>query len=425
MSASAILKKAFPLIPTHGFTRTCIAEASALSDTAITALFGRDEEAERVLVSAWLKEGVESIGGGAEPPTSPPPPAAFHAQLKGSLGRRLKYNEPVLKHLPEAFAVLGTQTTVIPYDPRPAFEHAFRIADEALQVSGDTSLGPQWYARRTAVALAYSAAALLTLLHTMFKSILLAFALSATVFASPLALLEARDGKGSQTSLTLDKSQIGANIAKNGQAGGNNEAGQVASATSKNNFINFCATTDKPITNGQQVADGSCNPIIMGVIVGKNKMPSATFQSPKNLATITPNKDFTVKLAIKNMQTGAFVNPQTNYFGAPQQVNDNGVVIGHSHVVIQAINGLDDTAVLDNQKFAFFKGLNAKAENGILSATVTGGLPTGTYRMCTINTAANHQPVLVGVAQHGSLDACSYFTVKSGGNNNNGKNGKD
>lgn len=257
----------------------------------------------------------------------------------------------------------------------------------------------------------------------MFKSALVfALALSASVFASPLGSLETRDGNGSQTSLTLDKSQIGANIAKNGLGGGNNEAGQAASLTSKNNFINFCATTNKPITNGQQIADGSCNPIIMGVIAGKTKMPSATFQSPKNLDTIAPNQDFTVKLAIKNMQTGAFVNPQTNYFGAPQQVNGNGQVIGHSHIVIQKINGLSDTAVLDAQQFAFFKGLNAKAVNGVLTADVTGGLPTGTYRMCTINTAANHQPVLVAVAQHGSLDTCSYFTVKNGGNNNNNNN---
>lgn len=258
----------------------------------------------------------------------------------------------------------------------------------------------------------------------MFKSaIFFALALSASVFASPIELLAARDGSGSQTSLTLDKSQIGANIAKNGLAGGNNEAGQVASLTSKNNFINFCATVDVPITNGLQTADGSCNPIIMGVIAGKTKMPSATFTSPKNLDTIAPNKDFTVKVAIKNIQTGAFVNPNTNYFGAPQQTNGNGQVIGHSHVVIQAINGLSDTAVLDSQKFAFFKGLNAKAVNGVLSTTVTGGLPPGTYRMCTINTAANHQPILVAVAQHGSLDTCNYFTVKGG--NNGGKNGNN
>ncbi|KAG8990722.1 hypothetical protein FRB90_001640 [Tulasnella sp. 427] len=263
----------------------------------------------------------------------------------------------------------------------------------------------------------------------MFKSaIVFALALSATVFASPVQLLEPRDGNGSQTSLTLDKSQIGSNIAKNGLAGGNNEAGQVASLTSKNNFINFCATVDVPITNAPQRGNQHAHVFFLvysavanrGVIAGKTKMPSATFQSPKNLDTIAANKDFTVKLAIKNMQTGAFVNPQTNYFGAPQQVNDNGQVIGHSHITIQKINGLSDTAVLDAQKFAFFKGLNAKASGGVLSTVVTGGLPAGTYRMCTINTASNHQPVLVAVAQHGSLDACAYFTVKNGGNG--GKN---
>ncbi|KAH9915225.1 uncharacterized protein B0H18DRAFT_886113, partial [Fomitopsis serialis] len=31
-------------------------------------------------------------------------------------------------------------------------------------------------------------------------------------------------------------------------------------------------------------------------------------------------------------------------------------------------------------------------------------LPKGTYRMASINAAANHQAVLVAVAQHGSLD---------------------
>ncbi|KAG8954385.1 hypothetical protein FRC04_011711 [Tulasnella sp. 424] len=276
----------------------------------------------------------------------------------------------------------------------------------------------------------------------MFKStIFFALALSASVFASPIEFLEARAGSGSQTSLTLDKSQVGANIAKNGLAGGNNEAGQVASLTSKNNFINFCATVDKPITNGLQTADGSCNPIIIRhvhlaecVLLKPLNIPVLEASAAdsfhvfilnlsENLDTIAPNKDFTVKVAIKNIQTGAFVNPNTNYFGAPQQTNDNGQVIGHSHVVIQAINGLSDTAVLDSQKFAFFKGLNAKAVNGVLSTTVTGGLPSGTYRMCTINTAANHQPILVAVAQHGSLDTCNYFTVKGG--NNGGKNGNN
>jgi len=62
--------------------------------------------------------------------------------------------------------------------------------------------------------------------------------------------------------------------------------------------------------------------------------------------------------------------------------------------------------------FAFFKGLNDVAANGTLSAEVTGGLPAGVYRLASINAAANHQPVLVAVAQHGTLDDMVYFTVE-------------
>ena len=41
---------------------------------------------------------------------------------------------------------------------------------------------------------------------------------------------------------------------------------------------------------------------------------------------------------------------------------------------------------------------------------MTGGLGVGTYRMATINSAANHQPVLVAVAQHASLDDMIYVS---------------
>lgn len=48
------------------------------------------------------------------------------------------------------------------------------------------------------------------------------------------------------------------------------------------------------------------------------------------------------------------------------------------------------------------------AQNGVLTADVTAGLPAGTYRLASINTAANHQPALVAVAQHGALDDMVY-----------------
>jgi len=113
------------------------------------------------------------------------------------------------------------------------------------------------------------------------------------------------------------------------------------------------------------------------------------------------------------MQTGFFVNPNTNYFAAPQQLNGQGQIQGHSHVVIEQLDSLSSTTPLDPTKFAFFKGLNEAAQNGILSTTVQGGLPEGVYRIASINTASNHQPLLVPIAQHGSLDDAIYVRLCS------------
>ncbi|KAG9018117.1 hypothetical protein FRB90_012205 [Tulasnella sp. 427] len=218
------------------------------------------------------------------------------------------------------------------------------------------------------------------------------------------------NGGNLQTSLQLDPSLIGANLAQTGQSG-TPEAGQVPSLTSTNNYINFCASVNQPITNGLQQAGGSCNPVPMGQIPAKTSVPSCKFVFPKNGQTIPANKDFTVSLAVKGFITGNFVNPNTNYFSAPQQLK-NGQIIGHGHAVIEKLTSLDQTTPTDPNVFAFFKGLNAAAVNGVLTATVTGGLPAGFYKVSSINTAANHQPVIGPVAQHGSFDDVSYFTVQ-------------
>ncbi|GAA5959753.1 hypothetical protein JCM3765_000090 [Sporobolomyces pararoseus] len=225
-----------------------------------------------------------------------------------------------------------------------------------------------------------------------------------------------------QKSLCLVANQVSTGAQQDGQD--NPEPNQVASATSVNNFINFCLTrSDLPLTNGNQVKTGSCNGIVMGVIAAQAKMPSAKFVNPANLDTIPPNKDFTIQMKINNLVTGNFVNAQKNYFSAPQNTDDSGTIIGHSHVVIEEIGSLTSTDVTNPQVFAFFKGLNAPASNGVLSTDVTGGLPAGVYKMSSINTAANHQPALVGVAQHGSLDDAVYFTVSDNNNNNNNNGG--
>ncbi|KAK0198114.1 hypothetical protein F5146DRAFT_948522 [Armillaria mellea] len=226
-----------------------------------------------------------------------------------------------------------------------------------------------------------------------------------------------------QTSLTLDPKVIGSGFAQDG-----NETpvdGQSASLTTTNNFINFCLTVNAPITNGQQIQSGSCNPIPIGAIPSTDNMPSAKFQVPANGDTLQQNTAFTVTMAIQNMQTGTFVNAETNYFSAPQQLNGQGQIIGHTHVVIEDLDSLTQTTPTNPKNFAFFKGINGAAQGGVVTADVTNGLPAGAYRICSINSSSNHQPVIVPIAQHGSLDDCSYFTVTAngqaaGGNNNNG-----
>jgi transcription initiation factor TFIID subunit 15 len=66
---------------------------------------------------------------------------------------------------------------------------------------------------------------------------------------------------------------------------------------------------------------------------------------------------------------------------------------------------------LDATTFVFFKGVDNAEEDGKLSVAVTGGLPAGLYRVCTMSSASNHQSVLMPVAQRGAQDDCTKFSV--------------
>ena len=190
------------------------------------------------------------------------------------------------------------------------------------------------------------------------------------------------------------------------------EPGTVASATSGNNFINFCK--GQVLTNGTQIPTGSCNGIVMGMVVSKEKQPAIRIQKPKNGDTVEANKNFTFTLLAQNMALGSFTNATGTYFSAPRQLDDNGIYKGHSHCVIQQTQSLTSTETLDPTKFAFFQGMNAAPESdGTLSITVTGGLPPGTYRVCTITTASNHQQLDGPVAQRGQFDDCCMVSCPS------------
>ncbi|PPQ87239.1 hypothetical protein CVT25_004089 [Psilocybe cyanescens] len=228
--------------------------------------------------------------------------------------------------------------------------------------------------------------------------------------ASTAATAAGNTGGDAQTSTTLDPKVIASGFANNGQDVP--EAGQVASLTSTNNFINFCLTVPNlPITNGLQITTGSCNPAPMGIIPSSDNMPSSKFINPPNFGTIQAGVTFNIEMAIQGMQTGFFVNAKSNYFSAPQQLNAQGQIQGHSHVVIEKLDSLTQTTPLTSKNYSFFKGLNSAAANGVLTTSVDGGLAAGFYRLASINTAANHQPALVPIAQHGSLDDFVYVSV--------------
>lgn len=158
----------------------------------------------------------------------------------------------------------------------------------------------------------------------------------------------------------------------------------------------------------------------MGDIPATSKMVSTVITNPKNLDTIPEKTTFNIQVSIANMALGSFTNATSTYYTAPQQVDGQGRIIGHTHVTVQDLGAsLNPTQPLDGTKFAFFKGINDAGDgNGNLQAVVTGGLPAGNYRVCSMAGASNHQPVLMAVAQRGAQDDCKYFSVTAAGGGN-------
>lgn len=133
---------------------------------------------------------------------------------------------------------------------------------------------------------------------------------------------------------------------------------------------------------------------------------------------------------MNNLVAGSFTDADATYYAGPQFLQ-NGIVVGHTHVTVQDLGKtLNPTVAPDATQFAFFKGINdAGNGNGLLSANVTGGLPAGNYRVCTMASASNHQPVLMPVAQRGTPDDCTKFVVSGTGTTinaaaNNGAKGQ-
>lgn len=155
----------------------------------------------------------------------------------------------------------------------------------------------------------------------------------------------------------------------------------------------------------------------MGDIPAKTAMVSSMITFPEfGSSSIQSDTTFNITVQMSNLAAGSFTNADATYYAAPQQLK-NGLVVGHTHVTVQDMGkSLNPTTAMDPTQFAFFKGINDAGDGqGLLSATVTGGLPAGNYRVCTMASASNHQAVLMPVAQRGTADDCTKFTVSGSG----------
>lgn len=169
----------------------------------------------------------------------------------------------------------------------------------------------------------------------------------------------------------------------------------------------------------------------MGKLPAKTSMVSSTIINPPTGGKGIPSDTtFNITVQMSNLVAGSFTNADSTYFSAPQDLS-GGKVVGHTHVTVQDLGkSLNPSAPLDPTQFAFFKGINDAGDgNGLLSAVVLGGLPAGNYRVCTMASSSNHQPVIMPVAQRGTADDCTKFVVTGSGTtanaaSNDGKGGQ-
>lgn len=178
--------------------------------------------------------------------------------------------------------------------------------------------------------------------------------------------------------------------------------GQSPSLTSSNNFINYCSTMSQ-LTNGAQQQGQSCNPTPMGQLPSSDAIPSTKFSQPLNDDTIQENTPFNISFTGSNLGASPPVNSLTNFMAAPQQLNSNGLIIGHYHLVVESLTSFSQTAFTNPSQFSFFKEVFDPTV-----PTQMAGLSAGFYRASVSVHATNHQPIIPPVSQHGSTGDAVY-----------------
>ena len=166
------------------------------------------------------------------------------------------------------------------------------------------------------------------------------------------------------------------------------------------------------ISNGTQQKFETCSLTVHGAIPSFDNMASTIIIQPLNSQNFQVNsfENITVKIKSTGIEYGFFDDPVSLYYFTPQSLNENGVIMGHNHISVQKIQGLQ---VPDPRTPLFFKGLNERSSDGTLQTVIPASVfsTTGVYRICTSTASQSHAPVLMPVARRGFADDCIRITV--------------
>ncbi|KAI8444667.1 hypothetical protein BY996DRAFT_6425473 [Phakopsora pachyrhizi] len=174
--------------------------------------------------------------------------------------------------------------------------------------------------------------------------------------------------------------------------------------------INFCigdlAKGSVTSNAAQTKKKTTCNPIPMGMLANQDHLPSCKFVVPKNMDTIKADTTFRVDIAMRNLVIGVFTNPAKAFMSAPAQIDrESGALLGHSHLVITALDSINSTSVADPLAFFSLKVLMMQpgTELFLWKLRMDCQKVIGT---------SNHQPIGATLAQHAQFDDIIYITSK-------------
>ncbi|KAJ7585560.1 hypothetical protein C8J56DRAFT_1165917 [Mycena floridula] len=73
-------------------------------------------------------------------------------------------------------------------------------------------------------------------------------------------------------------------------------------------------------------------------------------------------------------------------------------IVGHTHVLIGALQSPNQTTPTDPTNSAFFKGVHGAAVNSAVEVLVTARIPAGPYHRCTINSTVPSMTVSISLS---------------------------